>query len=93
MNVCGCCDRCRAELPDSWVSDLWRYCPHTMVMSRRRRRDEPWTLQRNVKPAEAMAHLAAAVSKMKQWAEDRGMDWESANRLLQWYRDRDPAGK
>lgn len=90
---CGCCPQCREELPDSWVSDLWRYCPHTRIMSKRRSRGEPWVLERNVSPPRAVAHLAAAVERMKTWAKSRGIDWESANRVLTWYRERDPDRK
>lgn len=88
VNECGCCSACLAELPDHWISDLWRYCPHRQTMSRRRSTADRWTIDHDVKPQKAMAHLEAAVAKMRAHAKRQGMSLEEADGLLRWYRDR-----
>ncbi len=75
------------------MSDLWRYCPHTMVMSKRRRRNDAWTLVRNVRPRDAWHHVTTAIERMQTWARERGMDWQQADSLLAWYRPHDPDAK
>lgn len=90
---CGCCESCRASLPDHWVSDLWRYCPHTRVMSKRKGRDQPWTLVANVPPKRALKHITAATQLMRKHARKKGWNWEGVNQLLNWYRTEDPAAK
>ncbi len=87
---CGCCADCRAAVAVHWVSDFWRYCPHTRVMSKRRQRAEPWTLVRRVSPREARRHLEKAIKLMSQWMRARGINPDQADALLTWYREVDP---
>lgn len=71
---CGCCEQCLAALPDHWLMDLWRYCPHNRTMSRRRRRGDAWTIDRNVSPRKASKRLAAMHKLMQAYARDLGTD-------------------
>lgn len=97
MNESGCCPQCLAELPDHWLSDFWRYCPHNRAMSRRRARSDPWTIDRDVSPRKAAKHLAAAVAKLTAHAKQQGIDLVDVDAMLlecnyegerNWSRDR-----
>lgn len=88
MSDCGCCEACRADQPDHWVADVWRYCEHHQTMSRRRSVNDPWTIDRRVTPRQAERHLSAAVARMNDWCRRHGTTLADADRLVTWYRER-----
>lgn len=79
--------------PDTWIADLWFYDPTTRVMVRRRSRAAAWTVDRHVSPRKARKHLEAAIRAMAAWCVQNGVSVADADRLLDWYRDRDPDGR
>lgn len=86
---CGCCPQCLAGLPDHWLYDTWRYCPHNRAMSVRRAADRTWTITKGVKPKKAAAHLAAARKRMQAFAKANGLDLSTLDKQFADIRRRD----
>lgn len=77
------CESCHAQQSGLFISANLLYCKHFRAMARRRRTSDKWTVDRNVSPDKAKAHLDAALARMADYCRARGIDLEDAMRTMQ----------
>jgi hypothetical protein len=79
---CGCCDDCRAQMPDDWVFDFWRYCEHLETLSLRFDRTSPWAIYRGVGRDVARGVLEAGLAVSRQPAAAHGVSLAQADAIV-----------
>lgn len=77
----GCCPECLAELPDHWLSDIFRYCPHRRVVSQSRG-DGTWQIDHCAFKFLARIALWRIMRRFRREARRAGLTVELLDKLM-----------
>lgn len=82
----GCCPECLADMPDHWLHDFFRYCPHEKAVSQFDVERGEWGILRRVGRRRASWMLGRLMRHYRLEAAKNGLSTELLDKLLQFNR-------